>query len=481
MSPIIGIDLGTTNSLCSVFQDDAPRLIPNAHGQLLTPSVVGVLASGEVVVGAAAKELRVTQPQRCVWCFKRWMGTGRRIAIAGQEFNSTELSSFVLRSLREDAEKHLGCEVRDAVITVPAYFNDHQRNATKLAGELAGLKVRRIINEPTAAALVYGYHDRQAEKKLVVVDLGGGTFDVTVMEVFEGTLEIVSTAGETQLGGEDFTARIVGWVLQQRGRQLETTELKLPLLVSRLREECETAKRALAEQELAHIRLPDDEGNFPPQPESIPLTRPLLKEITDSLVKRLARPMARALRDAETAPADVTEVVLVGGATRSAEVRAFVQEFFEQEAKCQFNPDEVVALGAAVQAALLEENAAVDDLVMTDICPFTLGIEIAKDFGHREMSGFFLPIIHRNTTIPVSREEVVATMRANQRQLSVRVFQGESRKVADNLPLGTLTVNGIPPGPSGQSIHVRFTYDLNGILEVEAFVPGSGKKYQTVI
>jgi molecular chaperone HscC len=481
VSLIIGIDLGTTNSLCSFFEEGRPRLIPNAHGDVITPSIVAVLESGEVVVGATAKHLRVTQPERCASCFKRWMGTGRRIEIGGQEFNSTELSSLVLRSLREDAEKLLGCEVRDAVITVPAYFNDNQRKATKSAGEMAGLNVRRIINEPTAAALVYGYHDRTAEKKLIVVDLGGGTFDVTVMEVFEGTLEIISTAGETQLGGEDFTTRIVAWALQQRGRQLESAELQLPLHVARLREECERAKRRLFELPSCSIRVPDDRGVFAEDSPTVELTREQLTELSDQLVKRLARPMARALRDAEVAPEDISEVVLVGGATRSGAVRQYVEEFFQATAQTQFNPDEVVALGAAVQAALIEDDAAVDDMVMTDICPFTLGVSIVKEFGRREVPGYYLPIIHRNTTIPVSREEIVYTRHPNQRRVTVQVYQGEARKVEDNLLLGELEVEGIPPGPSGQPIHLRFTYDLNGILEVEAYVPETERKFSTVL
>jgi len=448
---------------------------------MMTPSVVGVLKSGEAVVGAPAKELRVTQPERCVSCFKRWMGTGKRVEIGGQEYNSTELSSLVLRSLLEDAENFLGCEVRDAVITVPAYFNDNQRKATKLAGEMAGLNVRRIVNEPTAAALVYGYNDRQAEKNLVVVDLGGGTFDVTVMQVFEGTLEIISTSGETQLGGEDFTSRIVAWVLRQQGRQLETAELQLPLHVARLSEECEAAKRRLVEAENTQIRIPDDAGEFADEPKTLELSRSQLSEICDPLVKRLTRPLSRALRDARIPADEISEVVLVGGATRSVAVRQFVQEFFETEPQARFNPDEVVALGAAVQAALIEDDAAVDDMVMTDICPFTLGVEVTRDFGRREMSGFFFPIIHRNTTIPVSREEIVYTRHPNQRIMAVRVFQGESRKVKDNLLLGSLEVIGIPPGPSGQPVHLRYTYDLNGILEVEAYVPETGKKFQTVL
>lgn len=481
MTLIVGIDLGTTNSLCAVFQEGRPRLVPNAHGRLMTPSIVGALENGELLVGAPAQQYRVTHPDRCAWCFKRWMGTGRRIALGGQEFNSTELSSMVLRSLREDAEKFLGCEVREAVITVPAYFNDNQRKATVLAGEMAGLQVRRIINEPTAAALVYGYHHREAEENLVVVDLGGGTFDVTVMQIFEGTLEIISTAGETQLGGEDFTTRVVAWALEQRGRRLETAELQVPLHVARLREECENAKRQLGSQESVGIRVPNDAGEITDSPDVILLSQTQLAEISDPLVKRLARPMSRALRDAEVAVDDISEVVLVGGATRSPVVQRFVEEFLGATPQARFNPDEVVALGAALQGALIEDDAAVDDMVMTDICPFTLGVSITREFGHREMNGYFLPIIHRNTTIPVSKEEVVYTRHPNQREVEVQVYQGESRKVKDNLLLGTLRVTGIPPGPSNQEVYLRFTYDLNGILEVEAYLPSTGKKFQTVL
>lgn len=481
MSAIVGIDLGTTNSLCAVFQDGAPRLIPNAHGEFLTPSIVGILESGEIIVGATAAQLRVTQPERCVATFKRWMGTSQKITIGRREFDSAELSSLVLRSLREDAQVFLGCAVKDAVITVPAYFNDNQRKATKLAGEMAGLTVRRIINEPTAAALVYGFHDRHATRKFIVIDLGGGTFDVTVMEVFEGTLEIVSTAGETQLGGEDFTMRIVGWALQQEGRQLEKTELQFPLHVARLREECETAKRLLGTTETAAIRVPNDRGEFSESGMRLTLTRAQVAEITDPLVKRLARCISRAMRDARSAVDEIAEVVLVGGATRSREVQRYVAELFGTEPQVRYNPDEVVALGAAVQAALINDDAAVEDMVMTDICPFTLGVSVVKEFGQREVAGYFLPVIHRNTTIPVSREEIVATYYANQRRVTVEIYQGESRKVEDNLLLGTMEVSGIPPGPEGQPIHLRFTYDLNGILEVEAYLPQTGKKFSTVL
>ena len=481
MTPIIGIDLGTSNSLCAVFEDGQPKLIPNAHGSVITPSVISISADDRVLVGPAAKETRVTQPERCAWVFKRLMGTDRKVEIGGHVFTATEMSSLVLQSLKQDAEAYLGMEVHDAIITVPAYFNDHQRNATKQAGELAGLNVRRIINEPTAAALTYGFHDRQAEKKLIVIDLGGGTFDVTAMEVFEGTLEIISTAGESMLGGEDFTDRILAKVLTAQNLQVEIAEVKHPLLVSRLKQECEAAKCILARETEAKIRIPNLQGEMEENAATHTMTRDEFLELADPLVKRLARPIAKAVRDSRIAPQDFDSVILVGGATRMEAVRGFIREFFGVEPLCTHNPDEVVALGAAVQAALIQDDRAVEDMVMTDVCPFTLGTEIIKEFGRRQVNGYYLPIIHRNTTIPVSREEVVGTVEPNQREMTVNVYQGEGRKVEDNLFLGTMKVTGIPPGPSGKPVHLRFTYDLNGILEVEAFVPETGKKFKTVL
>lgn len=481
MTPIIGIDLGTSNSLCAVFEEGQPKLIPNAHGSFLTPSIVSLTEENHILVGAAAKEHRVTQPERCAWVFKRLMGTDRRVEIADKSFSPVELSSLVLKSLKSDAEAYLGAEVTDAIITVPAYFNDHQRNATKRAGELAGLTVRRIINEPTAAALTYGFHDRAAEKKLIVIDLGGGTFDVTAMDIFEGTLEIISTAGESMLGGEDFNDRLLSWALTSQQMQLEQTEMKQPLLVARLRQECEAAKCALSSATEATIRIPGTEGTIDDNSPRLTITRDQFKEQVDILLKRLARPIARAVRDSRIPPDEFTDVILVGGATRMSVVHEFVKTFFGVEPMCSFNPDEVVALGAAVQAALIEDDQAVEDMVMTDICPFTLGTEISKEFGSRRADGYFLPIIHRNTTIPVSREEMVCTILPNQRHVTVNVYQGESRKVADNLFLGKLEVSGIPAGPAGKEILLRFTYDLNGILEVEVLIPETGKKSSLVL
>ena len=475
MAVTIGIDLGTTHSLSAIFQDGKPQLIPNCHGEFLTPSVVGVLDSDAIVVGATAAELRITNPERCAWCFKRFMGLDHELQLGNRKFLAHELSSLVLKSLKQDAETYLESSVEDAVITVPAYFNDHQRQATKIAGEMAGLNVRRIINEPTAAALVYGFHERDAEKQLCVIDLGGGTFDVTLMEVFEGTLEIRSTAGESMLGGEDFTDRLVAAVLSAEKMQIELAELKQPLRVARLRAECEAAKRQLAEEESVHVRVPESDGTFAESPKRFRIDRKTFAKLSDRLIQRIAAPIAKALRDVDCRPSEIDDVILVGGATRMSVLRNFVTDYFSQAPIMTLNPDEVVVLGAAVQAALIEQDAAVGDMVMTDVCPFTLGVEVVKEFGGQIKDGYFQPILHRNSTIPISHEEVFSTVRANQREVEVRVFQGDSRRVNDNLELGSLTVKDLPPHAAGLPIHIRFTYDLNGILEVEAYTPGSGK------
>lgn len=479
--PIIGIDLGTTNSLCAYFSDDGPILIPNAHNEFLTPSVVGLAEDDSLLVGAAARELRVTQPHWSASCFKRFMGTDKKITLGKSSYSPIELSSIVLKSLKNDASEYLKADVKEAVITVPAYFNDNQRKATKQAGEMAGLKVRRIINEPTAAALTYGFHDREAEKHLLVIDLGGGTFDVTLMEVFEGTLEIISTAGESMLGGEDFTDRIVSTVLQKEGNHLETAELKQPLRVARLRQECESAKRKLALSVESTIRVPDQGGEFSPNCKKFKLTRDTFASVCKPLFERLSKPIGKTMRDGKIDPEQVNDIILVGGSTRMPALQDAVQEMFNRKPQCEFDPDQVVALGAAVQAALIADNHAVNDMVMTDVCPFTLGVEVAKQFGSRIDGGYFQPVIHRNTTIPVSKEEIFSTISPNQDEVRLRVFQGEARKIDDNLDLGELLIKDIPPGPAGQEIQVRFTYDINGILEVEAIVSETGRRYTLVL
>lgn len=485
-SVALGIDLGTTNSLCALFEPNGPRLVANSLGEVLTPSVVGILDDGQVIVGDAAKELRVTQPERCASCFKRLMGSDEKVTLAGQSFTAPELSSLVLKSLKEDALRELKVDEADldsidAVITVPAYFNDHQRKATRLAGKLAGLNVRRILNEPTAAALTYGFHDRDAEKVLLVLDLGGGTFDVTLMEVFEGTLEILSTAGESFLGGEDFTNRLVATFLKQQGMQLETAELQKPLLVARLREQCETAKRELTDSEVARIVLPGEDGQITEQSKTLRVDAATFAKAMKPLLERIAGPTAKAIRDAEYSVDQIDDVILVGGATRMPVLREYVQDYLKKIPLTEHDPDQVVALGAAIQSALIANDRAVDDMVMTDVCPFTLGVDSARELGSQIKSGYFVPIIHRNTTIPVSHEQTFSTLYANQSQVDITVYQGEHRKVENNTKLGELIVKDIPPGPAGKQISIRFTYDLSGILEVEAYLTDGGKKFRSVM
>ncbi len=313
-----------------------------------------------------------------------------------------------------------------------------------------------------------------------MIDLGGGTFDVTIMEVFEGELEIKATAGESMLGGEDFTDRIVSAVLRHENIQLELAELKQPLRVARLRSECEIAKRKLSLQDFAKVRMPEVNGWLPDKAREFRVDRKTFAKLSEPLLKRIGAPITRALSDSHLKPHEIDDIILVGGATRMEALREYVESYFGKPAIMEHNPDEVVALGAAVQAALLEQDAAVMDMVMTDVCPFTLGVEVAKEFGGQTSIGYFHPILHRNSTIPTSREEVFYTIAPNQRQVEVRIFQGDARRVADNIELGSLTVKDIPPGPPGQEIRIRFTYDLNGLLEVEAYSTG-GQKHRTIL
>ena len=478
---IIGIDLGTTNSLAACLTEHGPTLIPNALGEFLTPSAVGIDHGGQIIVGSAAKELQVTHPERCATVFKRLMGTDTSMPLAQRQFRPEELSSLILRSLRCDAEAFLKQPVEEAVVTVPAYFNDQQRKATIRAGELAGLKVRRIINEPTAAAIAYGLHQAELERIALVYDLGGGTFDVSVVDQFEGVMEIKSSAGEIFLGGEDFTRALAGRVLQQRNLPFEQTELRYPCLVSRLMRECELAKKKLSHTESAEIRIPDFDGTVKEDCDVHTVTAVEFREWTNQLVERTRLPLHRALSDAGLEPRQIHEVILVGGATRMPQVAQMLHTIFGKEARSTLNPDHVVALGAAIQAGLVQRNAGVSEIVVTDIAPFSLGISISNEIAGEYRSGYFFPVINRNTTIPVSRVRTVSTTHSDQQMVSVRIYQGEARKVADNLFLGEFQVTGIPRGPAGQSIDIRFTYDQNGILEVDAIVNETGKKFTHVI
>jgi molecular chaperone HscC len=492
MEIVIGIDLGTTHSLAAYIDGETPRLIPNALGEVLTPSIVGIESDGSLLVGRAAKELQVVHPDRCASLFKRRMGSDWKVELAGRTFSPEELSGLVLLSLKHDAEAHLGRPVERAVVTVPAYFNEHQRQSTLHAGRIAGLKVERIFNEPTAAALAYGYHpnldgtagpgiEDDAEKVLLVFDLGGGTFDVSVVEVIAGAIEVRASSGEGFLGGEDFTRTLAARILERRGVAFERAEMEAPLQVARLLQQSEVAKRALSRQETAAVRVPDRKGLFAEGAPSESISRAEFQRWTDHLVARVELPIRRVLGDAGLKRSQIDEVILVGGATRMPAIVSRVTELFDRPPLCRINPDEVVALGAAIQAGLFARAQSLDDLVVTDVAPFTLGISISKQFGQEHRKGYYLPIIGRNTTIPVSRVNPVATVEPNQTDMSIEIYQGEGRRVEDNLKLGHFKITGIPRGPAGQQVEVRFTYDLNGVLEVEATVSATKQVFTHVV
>jgi len=478
---IIGIDLGTTNSAAAYMSDDGPRLIPNALGQVLTPSVVGFEESGQLLVGHAAKEYQVLQPERCASLFKRQMGSDWTFDVDGKKLRPEQLSSLILRSLKEDAEAHLSQPVERAVITVPAYFNDVQRKATIRAGGMAGLEVERIINEPTAAAIAYGLHESGEEKIVVVFDLGGGTFDVSVVELFEGAIEVRASSGESFLGGEDFTRTFAARVMETRGLVFERAELETPALVSRAIQQSERAKCRLTHDDEVQVRIPDGRGQITEDSPTVRVTREQFQQWTEHILARIELPTRRGLGDARVRRGDVDEVILVGGATRMPAVKNRVGHIFQLPPHSRINPDEVVALGAAVQAGLIARDASLEEMVVTDVAPFTLGVEVTKQMGIELRGGYFSPIINRNTTIPVSRVDRLSTLHANQTEVCIRVYQGESRRVKDNLLLGEFTVRDIPRGPAGQEVDIRFTYDLNGVLEAEATIVETQKKTSIVI
>jgi molecular chaperone HscC len=481
VSTIIGIDLGTTYSVAAHLTTDGPRIIPNALGEALTPSVVGLDDDKRLLVGRPAKEFQVVRPERCASVFKRYMGTDWTTTLGGQKLTPEELSSLVLRSLKDDAAAALGEPIERAVITVPAYFNDQQRKATINAGRIAGLKVERIVNEPTAAAMAYGFHESRDEKTFLIFDLGGGTFDVSLVELFEGVLEVKASSGETFLGGEDFTRTLAARVLELHGLPFERTEMAAPQLVSRMIWECEVAKCRLSTQDSVSIRIPDRHGDLTEESTPTTVTRAQFQSWTEHILERVEAPIRRVLRDAGIRTGDVDEVILVGGATRMPAVIERVSHIFSKAPQCRLNPDEVVAVGASVQAGLVGRDQSVEDLVVTDVAPFTLGVEVSKRFGTEFRDGYYLPVIHRNTTIPASRVESLATLAPNQTEMTVKIYQGEARRVDDNLYLGEFIVKGVPRGPAGQLVDVRFTYDLNGVLEVEAVVVQTRRKMTYVV
>ncbi len=471
---IIGIDLGTTHSLVAVWKDGAPRLVPNALGHALTPSCVGIDDDGSVLVGEAARERLQTHPQRTAALFKRYMGSARTVRLGDRDYRPEELSALVLRSLKTDAEAFLGEAVTEAVVTVPAYFSDAQRKATRIAGELAGLTVERLLNEPTAAALAYGLHDATAETQFLVFDLGGGTFDVSILEMFEGVMEVRASAGDNMLGGEDFTHLLVDRLFAEG---LPEDARRDALFMQRLSARAEVAKRDLGARGEATL-----EASWNGACVAVTLDAAAFEKLSQPLLDRLWRPIERALRDARIRAADLDNVVLAGGATRMPMVRALATRMFGRFPAVGLNPDEVVALGAAVQAGLKMKDAALNERVMTDVCPYTLGTDVAQRLesgGHAE--GFYAPIIQRNTVVPVSRVQRFVPLSPQQKTLRLGVYQGESRMVRDNILLGELNVPMQPGAGHADGVDLRFTYDVNGLLEVEATVVASGQVQRLVI
>lgn len=470
----IGIDLGTTNSLAACWTGEGARIIPNALNSNLTPSVVSLNEDGDLLVGQIAKERLVTHPDLTAAAFKRYMGTEKKYYLGKHVFSPEELSSFVIRSLKEDAEAYLKDEVTEAVISVPAYFSDAQRKATKRAGELAGLKVERLISEPTAAAMAYGLHQEKSETRFLVFDLGGGTFDVSILELFEGIMEVKSIAGDNFLGGEDFTGLLAGSFIERHGLKEGDLDSKGRSFLYKQAENC---KLELSQGNSGKMRLLHSGDML----ETV-IGRADFEKMANPLILRLRQPIERALRDAGITPRELDAVILIGGATRMPVIRSVVSRMFGKLPFTNINPEEAVALGAAIQVALKERNSMLEEVVLTDVCPYSLGVNVAENMGNGQHEpGYFLPIIERNTSIPVSRVERFSTIHDKQTSIHLEVYQGESRRVENNIKLGELNFN-VPPGKAGeQTLDVRYTYDINGILEVEVTTVKTGQKSRLVI
>ncbi|AGG89652.1 molecular chaperone HscC [Rhodanobacter denitrificans] len=472
---IVGIDLGTTHSLIGCHDATGPRLFANALGEFLTPSVVSMDASGQVVVGQPARDRMVSHPQASVANFKRWMGSPRETRLGAHSFRPEELSALILRSLIADAEAALGERIDEAVISVPAYFSDAQRKATRAAGELAGIRVERLINEPTAAALAYGLREKADGARFLVFDLGGGTFDVSVLEMFEGVVEVHASAGDNFLGGEDFLD-----LLEQACRaDLKLADSALDASQrGQLRRRLEAAKRDLGSRGQAQVELSLGDRQLAWQIDEDRFAR-----LADPLVQRMRAPLERAMRDARLKPEQLDEIVLVGGASRMPLVARTVSRMFGRLPLRHVNPDRAIALGACIAAGLKSRDQQLEEVILTDVCPYSLGTEVARrDERGRVVTGFFEPIIQRNNSVPVSREETFWPIHERQRQLQLDVYQGESPLVEKNIKLGALTVDIDPALPIAQNaVTVRFTYDINGVLQVEARVHADDRRYELLL
>ncbi|EJO5346910.1 molecular chaperone HscC [Clostridium botulinum] len=469
---IIGIDLGTTNSLCAIWKDKEVKMIPNSLGKNLTPSIVSVDENGEILIGEIAKERLITYPESTASTFKRYIGTNKIYQLKNYKFTPEDLSSFILKSLKKDAELFLGEEVTEAVISVPAYFNDCQRKATKRAGELAGLKVERLISEPTAAALAYGITDECEDSTFLVFDLGGGTFDVSILELFDGIMEVKAIAGDNYLGGEDFDEALVSQFLLETDLLITDFDNKSK---ASLYKQAEACKRTLTNKNTGKMNI-----HFNNKDYSIEVNPNKMEMLCKDLILKIRQPVAKALRDASITTFDLDGVILMGGSTKMPLIKSTVSKLFNLLPYSNINPDETVALGAAIQAALKERNKELKETILTDVCPYTLGVEIVKETSSGIEPGYFLPIIERNSPVPISREVPLSTIVDNQRKIRINIFQGESRVVTNNVNLGELIID-IPKKPKGFLLNLRYTYDINGLLEAEVTIPETGVKKSLVI